>query len=150
MAEMPTSIVHATIVRAAGPVEGIVDSTFPGTPEAQVSVRISDVLCYVHNAETTAAIRRIWEDAARAAADRLAFRVSRTWLGAQPGNYPLGVLARYATPPEGRVTYHPRNDTLHLPRLVRVTVGSIVWMVLDQQAAHRILGCWRDAERHWD
>lgn len=146
MAHSPTSTVLGVTIRVAGVVPTDVGISHAGTPEAEVRVTIGDVLCYLCDRSTLTHIRCGWDQAA-VAARRLREQVSTTWVGAEPGTYPVGVIVRLVGEP--RITLHtvPARPTIHAPEHLRVQVGPLVWQVLDRAAYESITACWRTAER---
>ncbi|SFE54948.1 hypothetical protein SAMN04487819_11681 [Actinopolyspora alba] len=144
MTEWTTNVVQVTI-RAAGDVDGRVDVSNVGTPEAVVSLTIGSSLCRLVSRVTTRKVRENWERAG-INTNRLPERVSQTWLGPDLGIAPVGAVVKLVDPP---VASHlvPRNDQHRRPVHLAIQVGPVVWVVLDRTAYRTMLDLWRRAER---
>lgn len=142
------STVLAVIMRVAGPVITDVRAHALGTPQAQVIVRIGDALIYLTEATVAARIRQQWDAAQYLVAQRLPERVSQTWLGPEPGTYPIGVTVQLTGAVKVTTESVSAHQASRTPAHLRMRVDRLVWQVCDRQSWRAIGEAWFAAQRY--
>lgn len=137
-----STAVQTVTIRAVGEVEGHVDVSYAGTPEAVVTVAMGPVLARIYQATVAYRISEGWK-AAAIGLPRLPDTVSRTWLGPVPT--PVGIVIRIGQDVPTTSAIVPATPQLARDHL-RMQVGPLVWQVMDRTAYQSILRLWQLAE----
>lgn len=140
------SNVLAVIVRVAGPVITEVRAHAVGHPEAQVCVRVGDVLLYLSDPATVAVLRQRW-DSSQYLAARLPERVSQTWLGHDPDRYPLGISVRLSGDLQVTSQWITERRASRTLAHLRVRVDRVVFQICDHQAWRSVGDALFEAQR---
>jgi hypothetical protein len=138
-----TTTVQTVTIRAVGDVDGHVDVTYAGTPEAIVTVAIGPALIRLYQADVAFRIREGWK-AAAVSLHRLPEAVSTTW--AVPVSSPVGIVVRIGVDVTTTSALVPATRQLRRDHL-RMQVGPLVWQVLDRAAYRSIVQLWERAEQ---
>lgn len=142
MANDWTTTIQAVAIRLAGEIETNIDLTHAGTPGAEAHVFVGSVLVRVKGRRTAQRLSAIWREAALHT-NRLPVlaRRSRTNPNAE---CPAGLVVRIGS---DAALGQQLNPPSILPVHIRVQVGPLAWLVMDQAAYVSTRHLWERVER---
>jgi hypothetical protein len=136
------AVVVVAVLRLVGPQDANAGVEFPGTPQAVVTARIGSSLLYLHEEQTAAHLRRVWEDA-WLEAKLLPQLASPKWVAPVTGMREPGVVVHaHGRPAAAEMLVRTGEE---LPPYLRIQFGRVVFEVHDVRAYDACLQTFRRA-----
>ena len=130
------------VLRLVGPQDTASGVEFPGTPQAVVTTRIGSSLLYLHEEQTAAHVRRVWEDAWMEAT-LLPHLADARCVAPVPGMREPGVVVHARGRPAASGVLVRTSEAM--PPFLRIQFGRLVFEVRDVRAYSACLQTFRRA-----
>ena len=130
------------VLRLVGPQDTASGVEFPGTPQAVVTTRIGSSLLYLHEEQTAAHVRRVWEDSWMEA-KLLPHLADAKCVTPVPGMREPGVVVHARGRPAASGVLVRTSEAM--PPFLRIQFGRLVFEVRDVRAYSACLQTFRRA-----
>jgi hypothetical protein len=143
MTDYWSTAIEMAVIRGSGHIATNVDITSAGKPHAEAHAILGTVLHHIQGRFAAQRLAAIWREAAMHT-HRLVEHAGRAGLRNPAAEHPVGVVVRIGE--DAALVQQLIPATTEIPVHIRIQVGPLVWLIMDQAAYASTRTAWDKVE----